>query len=64
MERDLAPVITARGLLAQGVDDDLVSAHVASMWPLNEIDVHAAVAAAHVLLRRANFVDERRMRRA
>jgi hypothetical protein len=53
MERDLAPVITARGLLAQGVDDELVSAHVASIWSLNDVDVRAAVAAAHVLLRRS-----------
>ena len=58
MERDLAPVITARGLLAQGVDDDLVSEHVASIWPLNDVDVHAAVAAAHVLLRRSEVGTE------
>jgi hypothetical protein len=53
MGTDLAPVITARGLIAQGVDDELVATHVATIWPLNDVDVHAAVAAAHVLLRRS-----------
>jgi hypothetical protein len=52
MGRDVAPVITARVLLAHGVRDDVVSAYVASMWALNDVDVRAAVAAAHVLLRR------------
>jgi hypothetical protein len=56
MGRDLAPVITARGLIAQGVDDELVSAHVASIWSLNDVYVRAAVAAAHVLLRRSGPV--------
>jgi hypothetical protein len=57
MGRDLAPVVNARGLLANGVGDDLVSAYVASMWALNEVDVRAAVAAAHVLLRCGRSVD-------
>jgi len=57
MGRDVAPVITARVLLAHGVRDDVVSAYVASMWALNDVDVRAAVAAAHVLLRRVQTAD-------
>jgi hypothetical protein len=40
-------------MLAHGVGDDIVSAHVASMRPLTAVDAGAAVAAAHVLTRRA-----------
>jgi hypothetical protein len=57
MGRDVAPVITARVLLAHGVRDDRVSAYIASMWPMSDVDVRAAVAAAHVLLRRVQTAD-------
>lgn len=52
MSRDLSPVIAAQVMLAHGIGDDIVSAHVAFMWPLNAVDAGAPVAAAHVLLRR------------
>jgi hypothetical protein len=50
--RDVAPVIAAEVLLARGVREDMVFAYLASMWRLNDVDGRAAVAAAHVLLRR------------
>jgi hypothetical protein len=57
MGRDVAPVIAARVLLARGVGDDRVFAHLAKTWRLNDVDLRAAVAAAHVLLRRAGPTD-------
>jgi hypothetical protein len=44
-------------LLARGVGDDRVFAHLAKTWRLNDVDLRAAVAAAHVLLRRAGPTD-------
>jgi hypothetical protein len=52
MSRDVAPVIAAEVLLARGVREDMVFAYLASMWRLNDVDGRAAIAAAHVLLRR------------
>jgi hypothetical protein len=60
MGRDVAPVIAARVLLARGVGDDRVLAHLAQTWRLNDVDLRAAVAAAHVLLRRAHTADPSR----
>ena len=50
--RDLAPVIAAQALLRHGLHDHEVLGYVARTWALDDIDCHAAVAAAHVLLRR------------
>jgi hypothetical protein len=57
MGRDVAPVIAARVLLARGVGDDRVFNHLAQTWRLNDVDLRAAVAAAHVLLRREHHED-------
>ena len=52
MGRNVAPVIVAHVLLTLNAPDDVATDYLASRWPLNDIDVHAAVAAAHVLVRR------------
>jgi hypothetical protein len=50
VHRDVAPVIAAQALLAQGTSDDAVVAYVRSRWRLDPADARAAVAAAHTLL--------------
>ena len=57
MGRSVAPVIVAHVLLTLDAPDDVASEYLASRWPLNDIDVHAAVAAAHVLVRRDRGTD-------
>jgi hypothetical protein len=48
---DVAPVIVAQVLLTLRVSDEVASEYLASMWPLTDGEVHAAVATAHALIR-------------
>ena len=57
MGRNVSPVIVAHVLLTLNAPDDVASEYVVSRWPLNEVDANAAVAAAHVLLRRLQTAD-------
>ncbi len=52
MKRDVAPVIAAQEFLAHGMDDDVTLAYLKHTWWLDDIDAEAALAAAHVLVRR------------
>ena len=47
---DVAPVIVAQVLLTLRVSDEVASEYLASMWPLSDGEVHAAVATAHALI--------------
>jgi hypothetical protein len=48
---DVVPVIVAQVLLTLRVSDEVASEYLASMWPLSDGEVHAAVATAHALMR-------------
>jgi hypothetical protein len=50
--RDAAPVICAELLLHHGLTDAAILSHLARTWRLDEPDLRAALAAAHILLRR------------
>jgi hypothetical protein len=52
MRRDAAPVICAELLLHHGFTDPAILSHLARTWRLDEPDLRAALAAAHILLRR------------
>jgi len=53
MKRDVAPVITARALLAHRVGNDAVLAYLRDTWDLDTVDARAAIAAAYTLERRS-----------
>ena len=50
--RDAAPVICAELLLHHGLTDPAILSHLARTWQLDEPELRAALAAAHILLRR------------
>jgi hypothetical protein len=52
MHRDAAPVIASEVLLRHGFSDELILAHIARQWPLDDAECQAALRAAHMLLRR------------
>ena len=56
MHDDVAPVFAAQVLLAQGVNEHVVTNSLCRSWLLNPIDAYAAIAAAWVI------ADERRRR--
>jgi hypothetical protein len=52
MHRDAAPVIAAETLIRRGLSDELILAHLARQWPLDEHECRDALDAAHILVRR------------
>jgi hypothetical protein len=52
MNRDAAPVVAAEMLIRHGFSDDLILAHLAQQWPLDEHECRDALDAAHILVRR------------
>ena len=52
MHRDAAPVIAGEVLLRHGFSDELILAHLARQWPLDEHECQSALRAAHMLVRR------------
>jgi hypothetical protein len=55
MHLDAAPVIAGEVLLKHGFSDELICAHLARQWPLDETERQAALRAAHMLVRRENL---------
>lgn len=52
MSRDVTPVVAAQVLLRHGMADDVVAGYLARSWRLDDLDCHAALRVAHILLRR------------
>jgi hypothetical protein len=52
MHRNAAPVVAAEILIRRGLTDQVILAHLARHWPLDEHELQAALDAAHILVRR------------
>ena len=59
VNRDVAPVVAAQALLANGTDDHATLAYLKRTWWLDDIDAEAALATAHVLVRRERRKEHR-----
>jgi hypothetical protein len=57
MQRDAAPVVAAEMLLRRGLSDELIRAHLAHQWRLDDHECQDALDAAHILVRREHGSD-------